>query len=639
MCGINGIIKDRIHITDLEMIKKMNFILNHRGPDTSNLWSNNKVAFGHTRLSIIDIDKRSNQPFTKDGLIIIFNGEIYNYKDLKKRLPQTKWITSSDTEVVLELWRNYKEKSLNMLRGMFAFAIYDLETNDTFIVRDHFGIKPLYYCKSDKDFIFSSELKAIEAILPSKPEISLTGIVSSMMYTWIPETNCIYKNIKKLLPGQYIHINSHKIIIKSYWSSKLLLDKPANYNSKAESIKYLDQVLEDSVKNHLVSDVPVNAFLSGGLDSTLLASMARKELGKFDCFNIKFTNNDKKHESMADDAYYATKAAKHLDVRLNTIEVKPDLAKLLPKIAYHLDEPIGDSAAISTFLICDSARKAGVKVLLSGMGADEILGGYRKHLAMKIKKSLNWIPSKVLSGTESLISNLPVNSFNRGNKIIRWTKRFLSIAKLKNQDAFLRSYTYYDPNLISEIFEFDASKKIKSIISDYDKFYNYSIKKRNLIDTMCFSDLNQFMVSLNLKYTDLASMAASTEVRVPFIDREVIKASFNINSDLKIKRLTQKYLLKKIAEKWLPNEIIYRPKSSFTLPLRAWIKNDLKDFVSDYLLSQSGLAGRKIIKPKFIKKLIDDETNNREDNAQKIWHLLALEQWFKNFEKNNIKYN
>jgi asparagine synthase (glutamine-hydrolysing) len=639
MCGINGIISKSTSNTDIDNVKKMNSILNHRGPDASEMWSNESAVFGHTRLSIIDIDKRSNQPFIKDGLIITFNGEIYNYKDLKKKLPQAKWITNSDTEVVLELWRNYKEKSLNMLRGMFAFAIHDLTTNDTFIVRDHFGIKPVYYYKSDKNFIFSSELKAIKAILPTKPEISLTGIVSSMMYAWIPETNCIYKNIKKLLPGQYIHINSDKINIKSYWSSKSLLDQPTNYNSKVDSIKYLDQVLEDSVKNHLVSDVPVSAFLSGGLDSTLLVSMARKQLGKFDCFNIKFTDTDKKHESMADDAYYATKAAKYLDVRLNTIEVKPDLAKLLPKIVYHLDEPIGDSAAISTFLICNAARKAGVKVLLSGMGADEIFGGYRKHLAMKIKKNLNWIPSKILSGTESLISNLPVNSFNRGNKIIRWTKRFLSIAKLKNKDAFFRSYTYYDTNLISEIFEFDASKKIQSIIADYDEFYNYSIDKRDLIDTMCFSDLNQFMVSLNLKYTDLASMAASTEVRVPFIDMEVIKATFDINSNLKIKRLTQKYLLKKVAEKWLPNEIIYRPKSSFTLPLRAWIKNDLKDLVSDYLLSENGLAGRKIIKPQFIKKLINDEDNNREDNAQKIWHLLTLEQWFKNSEYRTTNYN
>ena len=173
------------------------------------------------------------------------------------------------------------------------------------------------------------------------------------------------------------------------------------------------------------------------------------------------------------------------------------------------------------------------------------------------------------------------------------------------------------------------------IISDYEEFYDYSLNKRDLTDAMCFSDLNQFMVSLNLKYTDLASMAASTEVRVPFIDMEVIKAAFNISSNLKIKGFTQKYILKKVAEKWFPKEIIYRPKSSFTLPLRAWIKIDIKSLVSDYLLSNNGLAGRKIIKPKFIKKLIDDENNNREDNAQKIWHLLTLEQWLKN-NKNDI---
>ena len=630
MCGINGIIAKRINDVDVANIKKMNTILDHRGPDASGVWSNEQVAFGHTRLSIIDIDERSNQPFIKNGLVIVFNGEIYNYKNLKKKLPKTKWITNSDTEVVLELWRDYKEKSLNMLRGMFSFAIYDLETNDTFIARDHFGIKPLYYLKNDEYFIFSSELKAIKSTATIKPEISLTGIVASMIYAWIPEKNCIYEKVKKLLPGQYIHINADKINIYTYWSSKSLLEQSVNFNSKNESLEYLGGVIEDSVNNHLVSDVPVNAFLSGGLDSTLLVSMARKQLGKFDCFNIKFTEVDKQFESMTDDAYYAKKASNYLDVNLRTIEVKPDLINLLPKIVYHLDEPIGDSAAINTYLICDAASKAGVKVLLSGMGADEIFGGYRKHLAMKIKSNFNWVPSKVFSGFESLISNLPVYSNNRGNKFIRWTKRFLSIAKLKNKNAFFRSYTYYDANSISEIFEFDASKKMDLIKSNYEEFYDYSLNKRDLVDTMCFSDVNQFMVSLNLKYTDLASMAASTEVRVPFIDVEVIKAAFNINSNLKIKRLTQKFILKKIAEKWLPNNIIYRPKASFTLPLRAWIKKDIKNLVSEYLLSTNGLSGRGIIKPTFIKKLIDDEMQNREDNAQKIWHLLTLEQWLKN---------
>ena len=639
MCGINGIIKNNIQDKDIINIKKMNSVLQHRGPDASAVWSNEYVALGHTRLSIIDVDNRSNQPFIKDGLVISYNGEIYNYKSLKKLLPNTKWLTNSDTEVVLELWRTYKEKSLNMLRGMFSFAIYDLKTNDTFLVRDHFGIKPLYYLKDNEKIFFSSELKAIESTLDVKLRISLTGVVASVMYAWIPEQNCIYKDVKKVLPGQYIHVNSNKINIYTYWTSKTLLEKPVKFKSKKESLEHLGHTLEDSVKNHLVSDVPVNAFLSGGLDSSLLVSMARKQLGKFDCFNIKFTDIDQKFEAMTDDAHYAKKISKYLDVNLHTIEVKSDLSNLLPKIVYHLDEPIGDSAAINTYLICDTAKKAGVKVLLSGMGADEILGGYRKHLALKVKSNLNWIPNKVLSGTESLISNLPLSSKNKGNKIIRWAKRFLSIAKLNNKDAFFRSYTYYDVDLISEIFEFDASKKIQSIISNYSEFYDYSINKRDLIDTMCFSDLNQFMVSLNLKYTDLASMAASTEVRVPFIDMEVIKAAFNINSNLKIRKFTQKYILKKIAEKWLPNEIIYRPKSSFTLPLRAWIKKDIKNLVSDYLLSNDGLAGRKLIKVNFINKLIDDENNNREDNAQKIWHLLTLEQWFKNHDNNNFKLN
>lgn len=630
MCGINGYIRRDGHDSS-SVVQAMNDAIAHRGPDSSGVWSDEGCTLGHVRLSIIDLSERSSQPFVKHGLAIVFNGEIYNYRDLKASLSNVLFVTESDTEVVLELWRRYGVQSLNMLRGMFSFAIHDCISKNTFIARDHFGIKPLFYTERAEGLIFSSELKAIETTCPSNLKISTTALVSSMLYVWIPEENCIFDDVKKLTPGTYLHVSPTGETVKNtYWSTRSLLDNATHVKSESAAVEYLGKVLESSVKTHLVSDVPVNAFLSGGLDSSLLVSMARKHLDNLDCYTIKFSEQDQKHENMADDARYARKVAQYLGVKLHTIEVKPDLASLLPKIVHYLDEPIGDSAAINTFLICDAAHQAGAKVLLSGMGADEIFAGYRKHLANSLSAKYRIIPRPLRTLIERPIMAMPVVASDRGIKITRWAKRFFSFSGLPEADAFFRSYTYYDLKSLNEAFESDISSEFMSIKRNHHEPFKYARDKRDLIDAMCITDISKFMVSLNLTYSDRASMAASTEVRVPFIDIEVMKAAFSIDSSLKIKGLSQKYILKKVAERWLPREIIYRPKSSFTMPLRAWIKNDLKGLVSDYLLSEDGLSGRKIFKPKFIKQLIDDEMSGREDNSQKIWHLLTLEQWLKN---------
>lgn len=608
----------------------MNNAIAHRGPDASETWSNNRCGFGHVRLSIIDLSTRSNQPFIKGSLIIVFNGEIYNYKELRSNIHDAVFTTESDTEVILELWRIHGPHSLSMLRGMFSFSIYDSSTDEIFVVRDHFGIKPLFYLQSAAEIIFSSELKSIAAAT-NKLHVSSDAIAASLLYSWIPESSCIYSNVRKLPPGSYLKISKdNQVNLIHYWSSTSLIDAPILFKSKNTAANHLNTVLENSVNAHLVSDVPVNAFLSGGLDSSLLVAMARKHIGKLDCYTIKFSYEDQKHEAMADDAYYAKKVSKALDVKLNTIELTPDLSDLLPKIVHHLDEPIGDSAAINTFLICEAAHKAGVKVLLSGMGADEIFSGYRKHLANVFAAKYRVIPEYLRSLIEYPVKAMPASSHDHGNKIVRWAKRFISFANLPEADAFLRSYTYYDIDSLADEFEADVSLGLYEIKKNHHAIFNTAQQKRGLIDAMCFTDINNFMVSLNLAYSDRASMAASTEIRVPFIDLEVIKAAFSIHSDLKIHGNKQKYILKNVAERWLPHEIIYRPKSSFTMPLRAWIKNDLRGLVSDYLLSTEGLAGRKIIKPAFIKGLIEDEMAGREDNSQKIWHLLTLEQWLRN---------
>ena len=631
MCGINGHLSFNNN-PDISLVQKMNNILEHRGPDANAVWYDERIALGHTRLSIIDLSEKSNQPFVKNNFVIVFNGEIYNYKELKSsQLKEVEFITDSDTEVVLELWKKFGLSCLEMLRGMFAFTIYDKASMETYIVRDHFGIKPLFYVLNNNECFFSSELKALEVFDNEIKSLNIESVAASMLYCWIPEKLTAYNVAKKLQPGEVLHLNSQGFVsLSKYWCNSNLIKKNSSLRNEKIAKDTLSNVLEDSVKKHLVSDVPVNAFLSGGLDSSLLVSMAKKHIEDIECYTIKFSEADQSHESMVDDSYYASKVANELDVKLNTIEIKPDLASLLPKIVHHLDEPIGDSAAINTFLICDAAKNAGVKVLLSGMGADEIFAGYRRHLANKYARFYRKTPSFARNALEASFIKLPVRTSTSGNKIIRWAKRFFSFASLTDADAYLRSYTYYGLDELMNAFEEPFCPNTSLICKEYYSDFNEGFNKRGLVDGMCFTDLNHFMVSLNLTYTDRSSMAASTEVRVPFIDKEVIKTAFEIDQSLKLKGSTQKYILKRVAEDWLSHEIIYRPKASFTMPLRAWIKNDLNDLVSDYLLSSDGLSGRKIIKPSFINKIITDEIQGNADNAQKIWHLLTLEQWLRN---------
>lgn len=634
MCGINGVFSLNADAKELQKaVLKMNKSTVHRGPDNSNLEIiNNNLCLGHNRLSIIDTTNNGNQPFTKDGFTLVFNGEIYNYRELAKYIPSDReMVSTSDTEVLLELWRIKGPECLSLLRGMYAFAIYDSSRQKLFLVRDPFGIKPLFYYQTASTFVFSSELKAIEQIVSENLTISKSGVLSSTAFTWIPENRCIYEQVKKLPGGHYITVDVNgDIHLHQFYAMRELIDSQPKIKSESEAVSYLNDVLCESVKQHLVADVPINAFLSGGLDSSLIVAMAKHHGCLPDCYTIKFSDKEYQAEGIASDVFYAKKVADHLGVKLNTIEAKPNMVELLPKIVEHLDEPIGDAAAISTFLICDAARKQGVKVLLSGMGADEMLSGYRKHYANKFAFNYSRVPSPLRNINKSIINALPMTIGGRNIKLVRWAKRFQQIAEKPFTEAFLRSYTYCDlPELVNHMPSL-SSENIPMVTEYHDQFLELGLEKRDLVDAMCFTDINNFMVSLNEVYTDRASMAASTEVRVPFIDKEFVKAAFNISSQLKLRGREQKYILKKVAEKWLPHHIIYRPKSGFAMPLKSWISGELSEMVSEYLLSSKGLVGREVVEESFANELIATERSGQKDNSRLIWQLLTLEQWFRN---------
>lgn len=604
-------------------------IIAHRGPDSQGVFfsENNHIALGHRRLSIIDLSNAADQPYIKDEWVLVFNGEIYNFKLLKKELISrgATFSTQSDTEVLLEAWRYWGYHCLNKLRGMFAFAIYNQKTKQLFLARDHFGVKPLFIYKNNNQLAFASELKALKPILENQ-KINYSAIAASLLYSWIPDSKCVFENIVKFPAGHWAEILPDAAYTpKAYYQ----LSNIQQTSKKIFSTEEVERVLLDSVEKHLVSDVPIATFLSGGLDSSLLTAMIKSKSDDVTAYTISFSQKDQKREAMPNDAFYANKIAKKLGIKLSHIEITPDLMSLLPQLVHTLDEPIGDAAAINTFLISQAAQQAGIKVLISGMGADEIFAGYRKHYACMIANHYQKLPEFIRRKCIfPFMQFLPVSGKNKGYRFARWAKRFVSFADLPEEKRFLKSYSYYSLENLTELLSPDLVNTITPILEEHETIY-YSHSSEDKINRMCATDIQLFMLGLNLTYTDRASMAASTEVRVPFIDTEVINLAMQMPGKQKIKGATGKYLLKKVAEKWLPHEIIYRPKAGFGAPLRSWIKNDLSQQINEYILSSGGLLNRGFLNPEYVRNMIHDNQLGKMDYSQQIWQLLTLEMWFR----------
>ena len=636
MCGIAGYINFE---NGALLSKNSACIQQHRGPDAQNTWHEGNIALSHQRLSIIDLDPRSNQPFIKNGLVIIFNGEIYNYKELQKKIltdhPDIVFSTTSDTEVLLELYRIKKEKCLDDLIGMFAVAIYEINTAKLFIARDHFGIKPLFYTQINNSFAFSSELKMLIKIPGFNKAVNYTALVGAMNYLWVPGNETMFKDCFKLPPAHYLYIDTMAIPIatdmRKYWQ----LDTSIELTGEAEAVAVLDKSIQETIQRHMIADVPVSSFLSGGLDSSLISVMASEINPKLSTYTIATTEEDRKVEQMPEDEKYARQLANQFGFDHHEITLQPDIVKELSKIVYSLDEPIGDPAAINTYLICKAAREKGVKVLLSGMGADEIFFGYRRQKATLLSLRYKRLPHFLRKSLSLFVSNLPVKFYGKGIKFTRWAKRFLSFAELPTEEAYMRSYSYYDKEELKQLFKTDIEYSYRQLREMHSSYFTNQYKD-DPVNQMCYTDIHLFMLGLNLSYTDRASMAASVEVRVPFIDKEVISAAMKVNGSLKYKDRQSKYILKKVAEKYLPKEIIYRPKASFGAPIRSWISGELKEEV-DNMLSKEIVEKRGFFNYSYIKKLIDEDRKGLEDNAYRIYQLLTLELWCRQYLDDDSK--
>ncbi len=627
MCGIAGCYQQA---DGQKLVDVMTDRIAHRGPDSAGVWSHEddrvSAQLGFRRLSIIDLSAAADQPMRKDGLTIIFNGELYNYRTLRAELTVSgvRFTTHSDTEVVLEAWRRWGPDALNRFRGMFAFALFDERTGDLALARDPFGIKPLYYLPRGGGVVFASELKALATAIGPELRIEPGALVASMLYYWLPEQRCAIDGVRKLPGGSWALLRPDgTLTVERYWD---IADVAAQ--AAAGPPADLGQVIEESVTAHLVADVPVSSFLSGGLDSSIVTVLAHRAAQEIDAYTITFRPEDQRLEAMPDDAVYARKVAARFGIDLHEIEIAPDIVNVLPRMVDALDEPIGDPAAINTLLMCEAARERGVKVFLSGMGADELFGGYRKHLACVMAGRYGRLPGVPRAGIRFAVERMPVSVKGRGLRYARWAKRFLTFAELPEEPRFRRSYTLYDPDELGALLSPDLSGHVAQVIQEHSDLYHDN-SLHDEVNRMCLADARLFLPGLNLAYTDRASMAASVEVRVPYVDPVVARAAFSIRGSDKIRHRQGKVALKRAAEAWLPREIVYRPKASFSAPLRAWVRNDLQEVINDVLV-RGELVESGMIRAGALRRLIQDEQAGREDHAKQIWQLLTLELWYRN---------
>ena len=631
MCGIGGFSGD--FSTDL--LEKMATKIRHRGPDDRGVVfeENDRVGLLHQRLSILDLSPAGHQPMWTDdrSACIAFNGEIYNFRELRSKLAQKgyRFNSNSDTEVLLNLYLEYGIDLLSKLNGMYAFAIWDARNKHLFVARDGVGIKPFYYAETNSGFIFASELKSLLVCKEVSRELSAPAIFDYLTYLWCPAPKTILSGVKKLEPGCAMIVTYGRI--KKHWRH---YDLPYSGDidqkiSIADAKEQIANSIYTAVERQLVSDVPVGAFLSGGLDSSAIVAFAKKvnPNESFQCFTIEFDDAVGAMEGMSSDLPYARRVAQHLGVKLNVIQAKPDIINRLEDMIYHLDEPQGDPAAINAMLICELARKHDIKVLLSGAGGDDIFTGYRRHYAIQQEKYWGWIPGfarKVLSGASCM---LPVSN----PKLRRLAKAF-AYADLSSDKRLISYFFWLNPmrgrSLFSEQFQqrlkaYSPAEPLESSLQSYHG-------DQSRINKALYLEAKHFLADHNLNYTDKMSMASGVEVRVPLLDQDLIALAARLPVNYKQNGANGKWIFKKAMEDYLPHDVIYRPKTGFGVPLRYWLNNQLSPVVDD-ILSTDSLRARGIFEPDRIRKLIKDDKAGRIDAAYPIFSIICIELWCRLF--------
>jgi asparagine synthase (glutamine-hydrolysing) len=642
MCGISGL----ANWGNRETLARMTAVQRHRGPSDSGLWDHRSpdgsyIGLGSRRLSILDLSDSGHMPMSnEDGNVwITYNGEIYNARSLRRELEAKghQFKSFADTEVVIHLYEEEGADCVRRLNGMFSFAICDLRESRPllFMARDHFGIKPFYYVCRNGRLAFASEAKALLEVAGIEAKIDLQSLDQYLTFLWVPDPKTLFDGILKLPAGHSAIFRDRELKISQYWD---LSFPPAGHDFPFSEEMLTHEIRERfqySVERQMISDVPVGAFLSAGLDSSsIVAMMVRSAKKPLRTYTVTFPGKYRRGENTLDDPAVPARLARRLGCENQQIVVEPDVASLLPKLCWHMDEPTADPAIIAAYLVCREASRD-VTVLLSGVGGDELFAGYRKHAAHYWAQAYGKIPASMRSIAESAINHVPNLRGSSLKGPVRLAKKMLRSTAFPAKERFIENCTYLDFAQKSVLY----SQDIQIAMADYEAGCEHAaafekIRHADFLNQMLYLDTKIFMTSLNLNYNDKMSMACSVEVRVPFLDHEFAEfVAWNVPPNLKLNGFfspTTKDIFRKAMGGILPGEVLNQPKAGFAAPTDYWLANDLKEMTED-LLSESNIKSRGLFRPESIQKLVREHRSGTHDWSMQIWQFLTLELWTQSF--------
>lgn len=614
MCGICGFIGDTVEKE--QVLERMMRVIRHRGPDGSDAYFSRMAALGFQRLSIIDLDQGMQPMYNETGSkALVFNGEIYNYQALREELIRKKHIfkSLSDSEVLLHGYEEYGTGLIEKLRGMFSFAVWDDEKEELFAARDFFGIKPFYYAVVDHVLVFASEIKSILEYPGYRRKVNEEALEQylSFQYSVLPET--FFQGIYQLLPGHYLVYKDQRLQVVRYFKPELL---PARKGRQKEKVREVQQVIKQSVERHLVSDVKVGSFLSGGVDSGFLASVS----GCDETFTVGFRNEG----SMYDETVFARKLAEKLQVENHCRYItKEEFREVLPKVVYYLDEPLGDASAVALYFLSETASEK-VKTVLSGEGADELFGGYNIYLEPDMLWYIQWLPEGIRKKAAALAGRLPGHPKGRGYLMrgaLPLRQRFIGnayIFRRKEKEKLLKHSMGAEP--------------AELLRQTYD-----SIGYLRDSDQMQSIDLAYWLPGDILKKTDRMSMAHSLEIRVPFLDLDVYEMARQLPSRMKFRHGVTKYALRKAAQSVMPKQASDRRKLGFPIPIRNWLREE--DWYLQVKEVFAGETAAVYFHSDYLLQLLEEHRTGKEDHSRKIWTVYSFLLWYQiYFEKGTFKY-
>ncbi len=636
MCGISGFV-DFNKKTGRDTLEKMNRIMAHRGPDGEGygLYNNDTavIGLGHRRLSIIDLSEGGSQPQTFNGLHITFNGEIYNYAEIKKTLEEKghQFHSHSDTEVILHAYAEWGSAALQQFIGMFGFAIYDENNQKLFACRDRAGVKPFFYFWKDGLFLFGSELKAIMQHPDFKKEININAAAAYMQLGYVPTPHCIFNDTHKLKPGHFLELDVKKRAVhtQQYWNVYDAYNKPELKISLPDAIEETEKLLTNAFQYRMVSDVPVGVFLSGGYDSSCVTALLQKNnTEKIKTFTIGVP------DAGLNEAPYAKDIAAHLGTdHTEYYCTEKEALEIVPQLPFFYDEPFADSSAIPTSLVSRIAREK-VTVALSADAGDEIFAGYNRYdYVMRYGKKLQSIPGFVRKTAAAVMDRVPANSIPVLNKKYLFHSRYekmKTLFKNPSEQNILMSLT----KLMSESDITDLFKKpIIQLSSAFDS-KELNDKSYSTLAYMMAIDYQTYLLDDILQKVDRAGMSVSLEGREPFLDHRIVEWAAQLPMEYKYNKGNKKFIIKEIVHKYLPKDMMDRPKMGFGIPIATWLQNDLKPFVDQYF-DETFIAKQNIFNVNEIQRIKHSFYNGKVERAEKIWYLLMFQMWYDKWINNN----